>query len=109
MISDFIAIEKKAECRDGTLFRLLLPDINSDDDIMTSCGIVQLINDNNFWRICINITGLFVELSEGEEYSRDALIEAVVIQLRILTCLDFSLSDVELHDHLGKYVKRLYE
>jgi hypothetical protein len=112
MISDFITLSKLPQIdSDFITFSLELPDIfNDDDDVMCKCGEVILKKENDgFLGIHIHLFDNFETLSDGDFYTRDALIESVVINLKIETKLDFTMSDVFLIDTQGEYKKCLYD
>lgn len=112
MISDFIALTPVfVSTADEQQFALELPDIfNEEEDVMCPCGeVIVKKEEDGFWGIHIKLFENFTALSEGDAYHRDALIESVVINLRMTTDLEYELSDVFLSDSLGEYKKSLYE
>lgn len=112
MISDFISLNKQeSSTPDKLIFNMELPDIFSEEeDVMCTCGevVVQQETDG-FWGIHITLHENFTPLSEGDSYDRSALIESVVINLRMMTTLNYEMSDVFLTDDDGDYKIGLYE
>ncbi|MCI9230286.1 MAG: hypothetical protein HFH96_04110 [Lachnospiraceae bacterium] len=105
MISDFISLSLVEKKEDTTVFLLELPDIyNDDEDVMSSCGRVIVRKDKDgFYLINITLDENFEKLSEGEIYDRDALIESVMINLKIQTDISYALVDAILVDNSGEY------
>ena len=112
MISDFIALTPiECQSEDSKKFSLELPDIfNEDEDVMCQCGEVLVKKeDDGFWGVHAILHENFIPLSEGDTYQRDALIEAIVINLRMITDINYDMSDVFITDFKGEYKKSLYE
>lgn len=112
MISDFLILLPSTDKQNNRLFDLLLPDINDeDDDSICKCGIVEIntCTKSGFEDIHIFLNDDFLALSEGESYSRDALIESVMVLLQKEIGSLFPLSDVYLNDYMGEYKISLYE
>lgn len=106
MISDFIYLSYLDDNKNTKIFSLELPDIyNDDDDVMVCCGKVFVKLEESFYVVSILLEDNFVKLSEGEIYSRDALIESVVINLEMRTNKSFAFTEVTLQDKDGKYKK----
>lgn len=105
MISDFIGLTLVEKKEDTNVFLLELPDIyNDDDDVMSPCGRVTVRkNKGGLFLINISLDENFEILSEGEIYDRDALIESVMINLKIQTNKSYALVDIVLVDNDGEY------